>query len=88
MASPGIQHTISAAPLLATGAAIAAHAPEVLSCAVALASLFYYYLVITDKLAQRRAVRDALKQSADRVAIPILEDRHADTHDDHPPSAH
>lgn len=86
MQNPAVQHTISATPLLATGAALFAHLPETLSCLVAIASLFYYYLVISDKLAQRRAVRDALKQSADRVAVPILEDRHGPN--EHPPASH
>lgn len=64
-----VLHTASPAPVIATGLALLAHLPEALSGMVALASLFYYYLVISEKLAQRRAARAQVKQSADRIAV-------------------
>ena len=81
MSTPATQHTFNALPVVATFGSIVSHLPEAITVLVGLASLFYYWLVISEKLEQRKAQRDQIKQSATRVAVPILEERHGPSSD-------
>lgn len=60
-----MQHTAPAAPAVIVIGSVLAHMPEAVSVLVGLAALWYYYLVITKLLQERKDARNKTPVEAD-----------------------
>lgn len=74
-------HAANTAAVVVPVVSVVLHLPEVLTCVVSLLGIVWYAILIWDWANKKIALHRALKQSADRVAVPIIEERHAHTPD-------
>lgn len=79
-------HAANTAAVAIPVASVVLHLPEILTAIVSLLGIVWYAILIFDWVSKKISTRRQLKQSADRVAVPILEERHG--LDEHPPAVH
>ena len=75
-------HAANTAAVAIPVASIFLHLPEVLTALVSIMGIIWYTILIYDWACKRRHIRMQIKQSADRVAVPILEQHEIDRHND------